>query len=197
MSPQPVGDLDGDGDPDVAAARVWFENVDGKATSWKKHPHNLIGQDAQFGIAVKTHVVDMDGDGDMDMVQAECDTKKKAGLGWLENDGQGNFKIHWLSKREGKDSYHSMFVFDYDQDGDYDIMAGNGPNADDTQTFIYENLAGKGKNPGSEQWKKHVILEGFVSHDAVVGDVDGDGDQDIVSKEWSEGSLYYLENSLK
>ena len=54
----------------------------------------------------------------------------------------------------------------------------------------------KGVNPGSSKWKKHVILDGFVAHDGVVGDVDNDGDLDIISKEWTEGSLYYLENQL-
>ena len=28
-------------------------------------------------------------------------------------------------------------------------------------------------------------------------EVDGDGDVDIVAKEWTSGSLYYLENKLK
>jgi hypothetical protein len=197
-SPQPVGDLDGDGDPDIAAAGVWFENTNSQATAWKKHQHDLIGQMGPWGMGVKTHVIDLDADGDMDIVQGECDLRdKNAGLGWLENDGQGNFKIHWLSNRTAKDDFHSLYVFDCDLDGDYDILTGNGPLADGRQTFLFENLAGSNRNPGEAQWKKHVILEGFVAHDSVVGDVDGDGDSDIISKEWTEGSLYYLENTIK
>ncbi|HBH85311.1 MAG: hypothetical protein A2X05_16760 [Bacteroidetes bacterium GWE2_41_25] len=197
LDPMPVGDLDGDGDLDVAAAGSWFENLDGKAVKWKEHHHGFIGQEGPWGMAVKTHVVDLDGDGDIDIVQAECDLREElAGLGWLENDGKGNFKLHWIVSREYNHDYHSMVVFDYDNDGDRDILAGNGPLSKGKRTFIYENLAGPGNKVKSSDWKEHVILEGFVSHDAVTGDVDGDGDIDILSKEWTSGSVYYLENKL-
>ena len=33
-----VGDIDGDGDPDIARSNAWFENADGKGTTWVEHP---------------------------------------------------------------------------------------------------------------------------------------------------------------
>ena len=196
IHPYPVGDLDGDNDLDIAAAQVWFENLDGMAMNWKMHQHNLIGQSGPWGVGVKTYVIDLDGDGDLDIVQSECDLRERnAGLGWLENtDGKGNFKLHWVEPRTALNDFHSMQVLDYDNDGDWDIMAGNGPLSQGKRTFIYENTAGPKQSP---RWKPHVILEGFVAHEGLVGDVDADGDTDIVCKEWTSGSLYYLENKLK
>lgn len=196
IDPWPVGDLDGDGHLDIAAAGAWFENVDGTGTAWKEHRHDLIGQKGPWGVGVKTHVADINGDGHMDIVQAENDLREPAGLGWLQNDGTGNFTLHWIVPRERPNDFHSLHVFDYNNDGALDIMVGNGPLSPHKQTFIYENLAASGETPAPAQWKEHVILEGFVSHDTVVGDVDGDGALDIVSKEWTGGSLYYLENRL-
>lgn len=196
IDPWPVGDLNGDGHLDIAAAQVWFENVDGTGTVWNPHRHDLIGQEGPWGVGTKTHVADIDGDGDMDIVQAENDLRDPAGMGWLENDGSGNFTLHWVVPREKVNDFHSLYVFDYNNDGAPDIMVGNGPLSPHKRTFIYENTAAPGRTPTAADWREHVILDGFVSHDSVVGDVDGDGDLDIVSKEWTSGSVYYLENRL-
>ena len=56
-------------------------------------------------------------------------------------------------------------------------MSGDGP----PRWYIWENLDGKG---GS--WKEHVILDANLGgHQAVVGDVTGDGLPDIISKPWT------------
>ena len=83
----------------------------------------------------------------------------------LENvDGKGTFKLHWIKPRKAHDDFHSMQVFDYDNDGDWDIMVGNGPLSPGKRTFILENVAASGKNPAVPVWKEHVILEGIVAH---------------------------------
>ena len=67
--------------------------------------------------------------------------------------------------------------------------------------FIWENADGKGA-----RFVEHVICDnGLGGHEAVVGDVDGDGDLDICSKLWRprKDNAYggrnhadYLENRL-
>ncbi len=157
-SPVGGGDLDGDGDNDVAGVFGWFENQDGTGTAWRYHKHDLFPLSNQenfpWGYAVKTVVCDVDGDGDNDVIQSECDTPMSAGIVWLENsDGKGNFVRHWIAERSVAD-YHSLSMLDYDLDGDLDVLSGVGPLATENPkaALLFENTLRKkmaGKNRGS------------------------------------------------
>jgi hypothetical protein len=90
-------------------------------------------------------------------------------------------------------------------DGDFDIftveMEGI-PGARLPRWFIWENVDGKGAD-----FVERVILDAALGgHEAVVADVDGDGDLDICSKLWrprkdnangGRNHADYLENLLK
>lgn len=204
-SPRGAGDLDGDGDIDVAAIHGWFENVDGKGGEWKQHSNKLFPSTNRdnfpWGFAVKTVVCDVDGDGDNDIVQSECDTPVEAGIVWLENtDGKGKFELHWIVERSPSD-FHTLRVFDYDLDGDLDLLSGVGPLAENPRksAFLMENLGKKGD--ASIEWKRHDIYKGMRIHEGVTGDVDGDGDIDIIVKPWNHKDkpkdFVYLENKAK
>lgn len=195
VDPLGVGDLNGNGRNDVVRGDVWFENLDGKGTRWKERAV-LTPPDGsrpeRYGLALKTWVCDLTGNGELDIIQAEADTPDGR-VFWWENMGKGKaWRFHLISANHTGQDFHSLAVADFNNDGSLDVFSGGGPLSRDARKgFIWENLDGKGG-----RWKEHVILEGKRIHEAKAGDVDADGDIDIVGKPWHGDLHFYLRNML-
>jgi hypothetical protein len=202
-----VGDIDGDGDPDVARSNAWFENADGKATKWMEHRVPFGNPIKPYPLATRCVIVDIDQDGHNDLVMTENEIKAGK-IAWLQNvGGRGmNWQVHQLPSGNpaSRGAYHSLAVADFDKDGDPDVftvemewIAGARP----PRWFIWENVDGRGG-----AFTERVILDnGLGGHEAAAADVDGDGDLDICSKLWrprkdnaNEGRNHadFLENLL-
>jgi hypothetical protein len=197
VSPRPVGDIDGDGDADVVTGQGWYENVDGKGRTWRPRLVLDLGERHQYGLAVRTWVGDLDGDGDADVVQAEADNPDGR-VAWFENDGRGRFARHLVKDEGERQDFHSLAVADFDGDGDLDILSGGGPlsAAGSHKVYVWENLAGAKGRPTPDRWREHVVAR-KPCHEAVAGDVDGDGDVDVCFKPWTTGNEHvFLENRL-
>ena len=175
------GDIDRDGDIDLIRSDIWLENVDGRGTEWVSH--RIVG--FQWDLASQAVLADIDCDGRDDLVLAEGEIKG-ARIAWFECPDDPRDVSEWTGHiiAQGdtlkRGPYHSLALADFDLDGDKDIFAGEMEWLGELpfRWFIWENLS-------DGKFKENVILDnGLGTHEAVIGDVDGDGDMDIAGKLW-------------
>ena len=89
VAPFGVGDLNGNGHPDIVIPGLWFENPGNGYGEWKRHvwPHEPI-PNASYGTSIRAWVADLNGTGRNDIVYSDCDTGCSH-VYWVENRGDG------------------------------------------------------------------------------------------------------------
>jgi hypothetical protein len=188
----PVGDLDGDGDLDIAAvvSQEWeeifvFEN-DGAAGFRQHLVYGSTNEDfGSSGISL----VDLDLDGDLDILYTNGDAfdyvppgpRPWHGVQWLENEGGFGFAYHRVGDVPG---VYSGNAVDADRDGDVDIFV--------VSTFNeWKNEEARSlswfENDGDMKFTlRHLASEPTHLLTLANADMDGDGWIDFVT-----GGMYF------
>jgi hypothetical protein len=199
-----AGDVDADGDTDVATVRAWsnVELFEGRADGMftfrgefdAGEPANLW--DVAMG--------DLDGDGLADLVMADRGEDGFKELGAVRVALQtAPFQFHVLEPIliDGMQAYQ-VVMGDMDADGDMDVVAGLGgvhPGDDltpvDRRILVLSNDGSGNLSPAQEvTFASHTW---FVLGALALGDLDGDGDLDAAvasGPKWTAGVLAILTN---
>jgi hypothetical protein len=175
------GDLDGDGDIDLAVGQFgydqgeirWMRNDGG----WRFESHILLSLSG----TIHTPIVDVDRDGDADIVALVSQEWEEVYA--FENDGTGRFRTHLLYG-VADDDYGSSGIglADLDADGDPDILWANG---DAFVATDYRPLPCHGvqwlENEGGLRFSFHRLGTFLGAYDPLATDLDADGDSDVVA----------------
>ena len=198
-----VGDLDGDGKPDLIQDTNWYTRpaAGARAGLWTAHPQTFKGA----GVAddhgpSQMYGYDVDGDGDQDVITAL--DSHGYGVAWYENQGNNKWVQHVIVGGAGSmatnagmiapfSQPHALVVADVDGDGLDDIVTGKSfyahppgqgdPDADGTPVFyVFKLVRGAGGGAAAVSWEPHLVdsVEG-LGRQFTVGDLNGDRKVDI------------------
>ena len=187
-------DLDGDGDQDVLSASffdgriAWYEN-DGQGNFGEQQ---VI--DNQATGAYSVYATDLDGDGDQDVLSASEFNSK---IAWYENDGQGNFGEQQVIAAQTElqpDAGATVYAADLDGDGDQDVLSASGFIRDDGYILNGEVVWYENDGQGNFSEQQLITTQVVSPQEVYAADLDGDGDQDVLSASFSDFKVAWYEN---
>jgi hypothetical protein len=188
-----LGDIDGDGNLDLAGSYpgdndlntkvAWWENPGNGSGNWTRYPvGEIVYRDAdRFAIG------DVDGDARPDILVTEEISRspyQPAHLYWFKRPADPK-SAGWMrtTVMEGY-TLKSMDLADLDRDGDLDVITGE--HRGTLKVVIWEN-------DGRGHFAAHPVDTGKESHlGARLFDLDGDGDLDILSICWDTYQTLHL-----
>lgn len=165
-------DLDGDALADVISGAWWYRNPGTPGGAWQR---NIIGD----GLDQAALAVDFDSDGDIDILGTTWDgdnpNQKHKGNAfvWARNDGSGQFTV-----LDNLDAGTGDFL----QGAVYGTFTTGSPQV----LLSWHNLDNRIEgltipaNPSTQQWVQQPETSVSQSEDLSRGDIDGDGDQDVL-----------------
>ena len=184
-----IGDLDNDGDLDLIAGDfshnvfIWENDGTPFDDSWNGLD---IGDGGSSIYCI--NVGDLDNDGDLDIISGDVSGSGGKKLYVWENDGTP-FDDSWSKSNAGNagDYPLTIEVADFDNDGDLDLVVGY---HDAHNIYVYEN----DRTPFNGTWNHNSVgVAGGEVRDIAIGDLDNDGDIDIITGD-NGNRIYVWEN---
>ncbi len=176
-----LADLDGDGRLDIAAGTG--SNEDAEIITWRNDGSPFDGgwsaqdvgasDDAVYGLAVG----DLDNDGALDVIASSGSGEDYEIVAWA-SDGSP-FDGGWTTHDVGAslDDVRALIAADLDHDGDLDLATASAP-GEDNEIVAWQNDG----TPFDGLWSSVDIgAAGDVAYALITGDVDNDGDADLLS----------------
>ena len=183
-----LGDVDGDGDPDLVVGNWSSPILPGYPDLLLLNDGNGVFTDAPAGMlpvdqraTLALVLVDVDGDSDLDIATADAGESARLYL----NDGSGRFTARPDKMPGLVDSGRAIAFADVDGDGDADLALGNMNRQN--RLFL---------NDGSGKFIDSMLLPATsdMTSGLALADLDGDGDEDLVTV--NRGQRDRLENNL-
>lgn len=181
-----TADLNGDGDPDIITAEefddaiVWYRNAGGSSPGFTRIPISTAADGASSVFAA-----DIDNDNLIDILSASI---LDGEIAWYKNSGGANPVFTRILISNNAPGARSVYAADLDSDGDTDVLSASYDN--DTIAW-YENDGAI--FPG---FTPHIITNAANGASSVfVGDVDGDGDTDVLSAAALGFEIAWYENN--
>ncbi len=191
-----VADLDSDGDPDIMLNGYWLEtpaNPRSEPFTQRTLDDTYFTQPQQkLNNSTKQAFGDINGDGKTDVVLSTAEGEQ-GWLAWYAQPANPRTDAWPRVRLRPAKALHTLWLADFDNDGDLDILAGGAKSLGESGISIWEN-----QNNG-QNFVERVISSSLSSYTGRPFDADGDGDLDIVAQNHcckDSGDLYWLENQL-
>jgi len=198
-----VGDVNGDGRPDIIRPDAWFQApADPRKGTWVEHPIALGHlQEGKADHTAQILVHDVNGDGLNDLI---CSSAHGHGIFWYEQvrkGGEIRFRQHMIDATWTQ--AHALTLADLDGDGTPELVTGkrfmahNGSDPDEGGPLgVYVYRFTRDRPP---KWTRQALSlgEGIgAGMNIPAVDLDGDGDLDlVVTGKW--GGPVWFENRRK
>ena len=162
-----VGDVDGDGRADLALGSEGAEGA-----FWYRNPDWQRFEIGPGDFTTDGRLVDVEGDDDLDFVVSNISEDR---IEWWENSGDPTQPSGWEVHTIGDGYAHDVVVGDLSGDDRADVVMFR--KRDPVQLTWFEQPA----DP-TGPWVRHELAPGLEGEGLAAGDVDGDGDVDVVAQ---------------